>query len=556
MTERLVDRLADILVRVSSRAEILFVSPQGREWLSRHEGMAVAKGDSLLDLVAPEDHEAVRAALARAQAGGRQSLCLHMLRGDGGRVWMTCRILVVVSVGKHVELLFAAWETRNTPAPSESPDAVFPADAVTGLPMRPQLIRILEELTRDDVAHGTKFALLHLDLDGFQKVNDALGHVEGDRLLTEVGRRITALLRASDRVARSGSDEFALVLPGVHDVESLEQVARKILTALQRPYLLAGSHVHLSASIGVAFFPEHAGDSQQLLKCADIALAGAKAGGRNRWRVYQAGGAAAAGKRVALEEHMYDAIQNGEFELHYQPLWHAGTRRMVGVEALMRWNRPDDGYIPPAEFIPLAESNGLIGFLGTWSLRAACHQVAQWQKVWGRSLRASVNLSPAQFRQGDVVATVTETLRESGLPAECLTLEITEGALMHDPAETEVLLNRLRDLGVKVSVDDFGTGYSSLAYLKRFPLSSLKIDRSFVADLERDANDLAIVSAIIGLSKELGLSVVAEGVESEPQLAILAGKGCDLIQGYLLGRPVSVDELTRKVDGGEWKLET
>ncbi len=548
------DRLADFLARVSPKADVLFVSTPGREWLGDADG-ALGKGDSLLTVVAREDHPALTEALRRAASQGRQSVNVSMIRGDGGLVRVTCRILLLVALGKHVELLFAAWETGAMPSTAEAGDETIPVDPLTGLPSRPRLLQKLAELTRQDAAQPVDFALLHLDLDGFQKVNDALGHVEGDRLLAEAGTRLTSLLRASDMVARSGSDEFALILPGVHDRDAINQVARKILSALQRPYLLGGSHVHLSASIGVALFPEHAGDSQQLFKCADIALTEAKSGGRNRWQIYQPGGVAEASRQIALEEHMYDAIQNGEFEMHYQPLWRADTRRMVGVEALMRWNRPGEGFISPAEFIPLAEGNGLIGFLGTWSLRASCHQMAAWNKTWGTHLRASVNLSPAQFHQGDVVASVEHALAESGLPAGCLTLEITEGALMRDPVETEGLLNRLRDLGLCVSVDDFGTGYSSLAYLKRFPLSSLKIDQSFVADLEKDQNDLAIVSAILGLARELDLRVVAEGVESEAQLAILAEKGCDMVQGYLLGRPVSAQDLTRKVEGGEWMLE-
>lgn len=548
------DRLADFLARVSPKADILFVSKPGGEWLGCAEG-GIKKGDNLLSVVLLEDRAIVAEALARAESQGRQSVNIRMVRGDGKQVRVTCRILVLLALGKHVELLFAAWETGEAPVTVAVDSETIPPDPLTGLPSRPRLLQKLAELTRQETVQPRDFALLHLDLDGFKKVNDALGHVEGDRLLSEAGARLASLLRASDMVARSGSDEFALILPGVHDREAISQVARKILSSLQRPYLLGGSHVHLSASIGVALFPEHASDSQQLFKCADIALSEAKAAGRNRWQIYLHGGVAEASKQVALEEHMYDAIQNGEFEMHYQPLWRADTRKMVGVEALMRWNRPEEGFISPAEFIPLAEGNGLIGFLGTWSLRASCHQVAEWNNTWGSHLRASVNLSPAQFRQGNVVATVKQALDESGLRADCLALEITEGALMHDPAETEVLLSQLRELGLCVSVDDFGTGYSSLAYLKRFPLSSLKIDQSFVADLETDPNDLAIVSAILGLAKELGLRVVAEGVETEPQLAILASKGCDMIQGYLLGRPVSAQDLTSKVESGDWKLE-
>jgi diguanylate cyclase len=550
--ERLVDRLADFLARVSVNGEIHFVSNPGTEWLGHPAGF-FKKGDSLLAVVAPEDHGKVNESLH--SSGGRRALITHLIRADGKPVRVTCRILTLVAAGDQTELLFAAWDAGCCADSADIAEALFPPDSLTGLPTRPRLLGKLAELIRTSGdAQEVGFALLHLDLDGFQKVNDALGHAAGDRLLIEAAGRLTSLLRASDMVIRSGSDEFALILPGTHDRDAVLLVTRKVLTALQRPYLVGDSHVHLSASIGIALYPEHADDGPHLFKCADIALSAAKREGRNRWSIYMPEGGIESSRRVVLEERIYDAIQNGEFEMHYQPICRPATRDLVGVEALMRWNRPGEGYISPVEFIPMAEGNGLIGFLGAWSLRVSCHQVAQWNAAWGIRMRASVNLSPAQFRQGDIVGIVRGALTESGLPADCLVLEITEGTLMHDPAETEVLLTQLRELGVSISVDDFGTGYSSLAYLKRFPLSSLKIDRSFVHELDRDANDLAIVSAILGLAKELALKVVAEGVETEDQLAILAGKGCDMIQGYLLGRPVSAEEFTNKIGSGEWRV--
>lgn len=543
------DRLADFLARVSADGEIHFVSNPGAEWLGHPTGF-FKKGDSLYAVLARHDHGTVEEAFH--STNGRRALIVHLIRADGSEVRAACRILALATARDQMEWLFAAWDAGCRAESGDGTETASPPDPLTGLPTRPHLLGKLAELIRPDAAAG--FALMHLDLDGFQKVNDALGHAAGDRLLVEAAGRMTSLLRASDMVIRSGSDEFALILPGTHDREAVLLVARKVLAALQRPYLVGDSHLHLSASIGIALYPEHADDGPQLFKCADIALSAAKREGRNRWSIYLPEGGAESSRRVALEERIYDAIQNGEFEMHYQPICRPATREMVGVEALMRWNRPGEGFISPAEFIPMAEGNGLIGFLGAWSLRASCHQVAQWNVKWGARMRASVNLSPAQFRQGDIVATVRDALTESGLPSDCLTLEITEGTLMHDPAETEALLGRLRELGVSISVDDFGTGYSSLAYLKRFPLSTLKIDRSFVSELDRDANDLAIVSAILGLAKELDLKVVAEGVETEAQLAILAGKGCDMIQGYLLGRPVSAEEFTNKIGSGEWRL--
>jgi diguanylate cyclase (GGDEF)-like protein len=457
-------------------------------------------------------------------------------------------------VGKHVELLFAAWDVGVMPEVRAHPESPYQRDELTGLANRGNLQRQLADMIRSTPPGAAGFALLHMGLDGFQKVNEALGPELGDQLLVESAKRLQSLLRATDVIARTGGDEFTLILAGTHAEADVLLVARKILMAMQRPFVLAERHLHLSASIGIARFPEHAVEGLLLFRCAGIALSMAKEAGRNRFQLYVPEGGAANQQRVVLEERMYDAIQNGEFEMNYQPLFRADTRKLVGVEALMRWNHPGAGFVSPAEFIPLAEKNGLIGFLGTWSLRVCCHQVARWNESWGIRLGASVNLSPVQFRRGDLTATVLGALRESGLPAECLTLEITEGALMQDPENTQRLLDSLRESGVGISVDDFGTGYSSLAYLKRFRLTSLKIDRSFVNDLSRDANDQAIVSAIVSLAKELGLKVVAEGVQTEAQLAILQGKGCDVVQGYLLGKPVSVDEFARKVEMGEWSL--
>ena len=553
--ERLADRLADFLARVSPEGRILFVSRQGAEWLGYGEHF-FNKGDDLATVVLPEDRPLLGQVLAQPPGGERQALTLRLIRQDGNRVTATCRVLTLVAAGKHTELLFAAWDVGDALAARSGEPETLPSDPLTGLPTRGQLLHRLAELTRPDLPQRSGFALMHLDLDGFQKVNDALGHGMGDQLLVETASRLTAQLRASDLVARSGSDDFVLILAGPHDQEAVSQVARKVLASIQRPYHLGERHLHLTASIGIALYPEHAGDGEQLLKYADIALASAKAGGRNRWQFYRSGGGERASREISLEERMYTAVQNGEFEMYYQPICRAASREMVYAEALMRWHRPGEGFVSPAEFIPLAERNGLIGFLGAWSLRASCHQAAAWTKAWGRPMHMSVNLSPVQFGHGDVVTMVRSALSESGLPANCLTLEITEGTLMRDAEESKVLLERLRELGVGISVDDFGTGYSSLAYLKRFPLSTLKIDRSFVAELDRDGNDLAIVSVILGLARELDLAVVAEGVETESQLQLLVDKGCKLVQGYLLGRPVAAQELGGKVESGEWKVCT
>ena len=549
-SERLADRLADFMVRARPTGDILFVSPPGAGWLGDD---GPTRGGNLLDWLIPEDRAALATALAAVDAHGRLALQARFRHADGTHRAATIRILGLAAVTGHEECLVAAWSVESVNI--EGPEPASP-DSLTGLPGRAGLLNLLARLARPRAQGGAgPFALIHMDLDGFQKVNDALGHALGDQLLREAAARLTALLRGSDTVARTGSDEFALVLPGPQSPETIPPIARKILAAMQRPFLLEGHPLHLSATLGIALYPDHAEDDRQLFRCADVALNAAKAEGRNHWRLYQRDGAVEAVQGVALEEHMYDAIQNGEFEMHFQPIWRASSREIVGMEALMRWNRPGEGAISPARFIPLAERNGLIGFLGAWSLRMACHQAAQWETRWSCRLKASVNLSPAQFQKGDIVAVVRQALAESGLSPGDLSLEITEGALMQEPATSETMLTRLRALGVGVAVDDFGTGYSSLAYLKRFPLSVLKIDRSFVMDIENDASGRAIVSVILGLARELGLTVVAEGVETEAQLGMLVDKECDQVQGFLLGRPVSATEFEQRVESGAWKLE-
>lgn len=552
-TDRLADRLTDFLARVTADGIIRFVSPQGVEWLRQPEGF-LDKGHSLFDAIEPEDRPALREALAAAQDPVPRKLVLRMLRGGVGSVRVLGRVLTLTQGGAKQELLFAAWDPRDFSLGQHSSIAAQTLDGLTGLPNRDSLLQRLAELCASNSQEGAGLTLLHLGLDGFQKVNDALGHEAGDQLLREAGRRLVGMLRAGDMVARTSGDEFGVILRDTADRQDSLNVARKIQSAMQRPFQHGESHLHITASIGVALFPEHADDGQQLFKCADTALSMAKQASPNQCLVYAPEGGSALRQKVLLEERMYDAFQNGEFEQYYQPLFHARTGVLAGFEALMRWNCPGQGMVPPGDFIPLAEKNGLITLLGAWSLRASCHQMAYWNKLWGKALSISVNLSPSQFRHKDILGTVNKTLRESGLPPDRLILEITEGVLMHDPAQAGSVLEGLHAQGVHVSVDDFGTGYSSMAYLKRFRLNSLKIDRSFISDLSQDGNDQAIVGAILSLAHALGLKVVAEGVETEEQLEILRAKECDIIQGYLMGRPLPVDEVETRVNTGQWML--
>ena len=320
-------------------------------------------------------------------------------------------------------------------------------------------------------------------------------------------------------------------------------IANRVLDALGRPYFIAEHELYLSASIGLAVWPEHGSDVQVLMQHADIAMYRAKDQGKGGHCIFSPQLVEKGAYRLRLEAAMHEGIRNGEFSLHYQPIVNPHTRRPYAVEALMRWERPGEASMSPAEFIPLAEANGLITLLGAWALRTACHQAVCWHAEGLPGICVSVNVSPRQFRQSDFARVVRQALAQSGLEPARLILEITEGVLMHDPAQAELVLLELTALGIKVSVDDFGTGYSSLGYLKRFPLSTLKIDRSFVKDLPHNANDVAIVGAVLGLARELKLNVVAEGVETEAQLRMLSERGCTYVQGYLTGKPMPAAKL-------------
>ncbi|HWI14664.1 MAG TPA: EAL domain-containing protein, partial [Burkholderiales bacterium] len=414
-------------------------------------------------------------------------------------------------------------------------------DALTGLPNRALLSSRMEHAFAHHRRGGRGFALAVADLDDFKRINDSLGHAIGDALLTHVAARLKAELRAVDTIARVGGDEFVLVLPEVETAAQAASVAHRLTEAMQLPFVVGEHTLFMTLSIGFALHPEHACDADSLMYCADAALYRAKDLGRNGWQLFHQDLAAKRSQYLKLEHEMFEGVRNGEFLLHYQPISKTdGT--VVGAEALMRWCHPSRGMVAPGDFIPIAETNGLIALLGAWALRTACMQAVHWDTQGASGLSMSVNVSPRQFRQGDFFEQVRQALSESGIDPGRLVLEITEGVLLQNPEQTCALLDALKGLGVRIAVDDFGTGYSSLAYLKRFPISSLKIDRSFVRDMANSANDRVIVSAVLSLARELGLQVVAEGVEDAGQLSFLAEKGCPLVQGYHLGRPMPVGE--------------
>lgn len=418
-------------------------------------------------------------------------------------------------------------------------------DALTGLPNRDWFHQLLSVELKAARRYGRQIAVLFIDLDRFKLINDSLGHGAGDALLREIGARLTRCLRASDVVARLGGDEFVVLLGEARTRELTTVVVRKLLAALQEPVELGTQSCRISASIGISMFPDDGADEQTLMRHADSAMYVAKEQGKSGYCFFTSEIERRAAERVILEMHLRDALARGELTLHYQPRVNLGTGLITGAEALLRWSHPELGSVPPASFIPIAEQSALIGTLGTWVLDTACRQNVSWQRAGLKPVRVSVNISPRQFAADDLLQGIELALQRSGLEPCWLELEITEGTVMHDAERAAQVLGEIRKLGVRVSIDDFGTGYSSLAQIKRFPISTLKIDRSFVRDLAYDGADRAIAEAIIAMGRTLGLEVVAEGVETAEQLAFLRQHRCDEMQGYLLSPPVPAEDLAR-----------
>jgi diguanylate cyclase (GGDEF)-like protein/PAS domain S-box-containing protein len=419
-------------------------------------------------------------------------------------------------------------------------------DPLTGLPNRLLFNSRLEHALEQARRHGQRVAVLFLDLDRFKTVNDSLGHPAGDELLIAVARRIRGRLREEDTVARLGGDEFVILLERLEDAQTAAVVAQDVLKVLTAPVMLGGGReVFIGGSIGISLYPDDAAEATRLVSSADAALYQAKEQGRNTYCFYTEGLTAAANEHLALETRLRRALERGEFVLHYQPLVDTRGGQPVGVEALVRWQPPGEAQVPPVKFIPIAEETGLIVPLGEWILRTACAQARAWIDAGLPPLTMAVNLSGRQFQSEDMVALVGAVLEQTGLPARFLELELTESIVMEQAEQAIATLDALKALGVRLAIDDFGTGYSSLAYLKRFPIDKLKIDRSFVQGLADDADDREIAATIIAMARSLSLDVLAEGVESEQQLAILRQLDCDQYQGYLFAQPMPADELER-----------
>jgi diguanylate cyclase len=469
--------------------------------------------------------------------------------------WMAGAIAVITFLILSTTRLLSVFDARMANRTARMAESLQKAnaelkhmvlhDALTEMPNRLLLEDRIGQAISAHRRSGRHCAVLFVDLDRFKNVNDSLGHFVGDELLRAIADRLRASVRADDTAARLGGDEFVLLLREVERPEDAVNVARKIVEAISAPILAHGHELSVTPSIGIALFPQHGGSAQMLITNADAAMYHVKKSGRNSLQLFDPQMSTFFPDRLALENDLRKALERHELELFYQPKVDVHSGKTTGMEALVRWNHPARGLIPPAEFIPLAEETGMIIPLGHWVLREACRQNKAWQEQGLAPLRIAINISAAQLRHDDLVDSVAVALRETGLEPRYLEIEITESVVMQNASASVAMLDRLSQMGIHLAVDDFGTGYSSLSYLKRFPINTLKIDSSFIRDLTSDKNDAVIVQAIIALAHSLNLQVVAEGVEDLTQLGFLQGFGSVQYQGYLHSKPLRAADFER-----------
>jgi len=544
--ESLLEVAGDAVFRLTPDAAIVYASKRAIELFGAE---AVCAGHALDSLIPAEDRHQVATAVADVLETGAPRKVRVRMQARAAVLWFELQFTVYPGAGAP-QILAVGRDISAQQATEERLLHMATHDALTGLPNR----SLLSDRIRMAIAHGRRvgggFAVLALDLDGFKKVNDALGHPVGDALLRVAAERLSGSLRHVDTLARVGGDEFVVVLPGAVTEAEIQTIARRMIATVQQPFDIDGHVLYVGTSIGAAIFPQHGDSEVKLLAHADTAMYRAKETGKARCVVFSHEKFTQREHDVSMEAAMFQAVRDGEFLLHYQPIVDARTRQVMGFEALMRWHRADQGMVPPVQFIPMAESNGLINLLGAWALKAACVQIKRFEEAAGRQLYVSVNVSPRQFRNDQFLDVVDEAMKLSGLPGTQLMLEITEGILMSDPEHAETLLNAMAQREIRIAIDDFGTGYSSLAYLKRFPIAALKIDRAFIKDLPASVKDVAICNVVLSLASHLNLSTVAEGVETDEQVEFLAAHGCGLIQGYLTGRPLPPAEVIAMLKAG------
>jgi diguanylate cyclase (GGDEF)-like protein/PAS domain S-box-containing protein len=539
----LIERSSDIITVIDRDGTILYESPSIERLLGRTPGELI--GTKLQQHIHPDDVAAVLEEVERPSRESVQSVEFRFRERGGG--WRSLEASVNHLLD-NPDIAGVVLNCRDITARKQDEATIRHLayfDALTGLPNR----LLFNDRLAQALAHARRrgapgVAIMFLDLDRFKTINDTLGHGAGDELLRASADRFSGTLREEDTVARLGGDEFLFLLQGIDDVESAARVAQKILDVFNTPFLVLDHELHATASIGISMFPLDGTDGETLIRNADTALYRAKEGGRNRYQLYAPAMNAVALKRLVLENSLRHAVDRNELLLHYQPLVSLENGDPVGVEALIRWKHPELGLVSPAEFIPMAEETGLIVPLTRWILRAACAQMKEWQQSGIEIETVSVNVSARRFNDCNLPAMIGEVLRSTELDGRYLSIEITESVMMESADATINTLQQLKKFGIKISIDDFGTGYSSLSYLKRLPIDTLKIDQSFVRDIPSDSDDAAIAILIIAMAHNLKLSVVAEGVETREQMSFLQSKRCDIMQGYLISRPLPAAEIT------------
>jgi diguanylate cyclase (GGDEF)-like protein/PAS domain S-box-containing protein len=496
----------------------------------------------------PDAGDAIATASGKLMSGEVQSDSreIRLKRKDGSVIWaMSAISLVRDADGKPKHFVSVTQDISGNKLAQERLLHLAHYDHLTGLPNRALFYDRLQQALAQARRNGWISAVLFVDLDRFKIVNDTLGHAHGDEVLQKVAERLTRCVRSGDTVGRLGGDEFAIILNELAASENAGVVAQNVLKVLSDPFAVDGNEVHATASIGIAIYPADSANVDTLISDADTAMYSAKAAGRNGFRYYTSEMNERALEKVQLERKLRRALERDEFLLHFQPKMDIASGEIAGFEALLRWQPPGSALVPPERFIPLLEETGLIVPVGEWVLRAACAQVSQWSAAHLRPVPIAVNLSARQFHQQDLCAVVKKSLKEHGVAAGFIELEITESAAMRNPETSIATLRELKALGVHLSIDDFGTGYSSLSYLKRLPVDTVKIDRSFITDLATNPDDASIAQAIINMAHNLRLKVVAEGVETASQLSFLSSHGCDQMQGYYFARPLPANEVTQ-----------
>ena len=524
------DRVLDAVFRIDGKCELKFISEAGQRWLGLASSQQAPR--NFLQLVHPQDQARFQAQLVQDD---ENFTCDLRLRRSGTDCWVNLRGYRLTGTDQMVLCLIDISEWK---ASASAFQHAAEHDELTGLPNRAHIKRMVESLIQ---SRAGRFCMALLDLDGFKKVNDTFGHAIGDAVLVETTRRLRKLMSDDEVLARLGGDEFVILFKS-KTVQEAREVLARVLLAVARPFDTAPHNAYLGVSIGLAEYPLHGDDYSTVLKNADTAMYFSKNAGKNQVTVYSPSEVNA---DFSIKAAIHKGIQQGEFFMEFQPQFDM-ERRMVGAEALMRWTSGEFGRVAPDKFIPVAEESGLMPFLGRWALRYACHQLKQFLP-YAPDFVMSVNVSPVQFGADDFDRGVLETVMEANIPPRSLILEITESTLMKSQERTERALVNLKQHGIRFSIDDFGTGFSSLAYLTRLPVSSIKIDKAFVRAIESETpasrTDRQLVTAMINLAHSIDLNVLAEGVETEAQMAYLKSSGCDLVQGYLTGRPMAAQQL-------------